>query len=290
MKTPVKLLVGLHLEKESEASLDMASALAIRLDAEILLCHVLEHVPHEHGTDYVEKHDLIHFVDVHLARRCEALRAQGIAASPVPTRFGNPRKLLLKQAAENATALVIGAGRKTMLQRVIGASAEKLVRSARLPVFLRHPNDEDDGFHSLLCAVDFSPESERVLANAVSLARQLQAELHVLHVEQHLIIFPDIPDLPSYEVRMPSPDMVGEERLDAFIARVDTEGVSITPHLAMGTPAVEILRTVQDLKPGLLVVGKHGHGGFIDRLVGSVTTHILRSVPCSMLVVGEEDL
>jgi nucleotide-binding universal stress UspA family protein len=291
MKTPVKLLVGLHLDATTEAGLDLATALAPRLDAEIMLGHVLQHVPYELGSDYIPKRDLEHYVNLHLSKRCEALKKQGLNATPVPVCFGPPHKTLLEYAAaDGATALVIGAEKKTLRKHVLGATAERLVQRSPLPVFLRHPKDPEDALGSLLCAIDFSDHSRQVLANAVDLARCLKAQLHVLHVEQHLIVFEDLADLPSYQVHMSAPGTSAAAQLDAFIAGVNTAGVTVTLHIAFGSPEKEIVDTVKALKPGMLVIGRHGHGGFVEQLVGSVTTRILRSLPCSMLVIGDEDL
>jgi nucleotide-binding universal stress UspA family protein len=287
MKTPIRLLVGLDLETIEEASLDFAKSLASRLDGEILLSHAVEHAPHDKG----EEQDVRHNVDVHLAQRRDALRAEGLKAAALPAHVGRPHKVLREHAEDSdANAIVIGAGDCSMLERLfIGATAEKLVRTSQCPVFLRHPNDALDTDASILCALDCSNHSERVLANAVNLARLLNAELHILHVEQHLVLYPDIPDIPAYKV-LPISHLEAAPMLDSFIARVDTSGVKVTPQIAIGPPASEIVATAKKLQPQLLVLGRHGHGGFIERLVGSVTMSILRTVPCSMLVIGDKDL
>ena len=162
------------------------------------------------------------------------------------------------------------------------------MRVSRRPVFLRHPEDRDD-FSSILCAVDFSDHSEHTLANALVLARKLGSKLHVLHVEPQAILYPGL-NMPVYEACLPPSLETVQEQFDRFLEDFDTSGVALEQHLATGTASSEILTKAMELKPGLLVLGKHGHGGFLDRLIGSVATQILRDLPCSLLVISDQDL
>ncbi|MFT5129625.1 MAG: nucleotide-binding universal stress UspA family protein [Rhodothermales bacterium] len=290
MHAPAKLLVGLDFGPTTEATLETASLLASRLDGELLLSHAIEYVPRSYGVDFAEEKEVLRHVNESLTQRCEALRSTGITAEAMPARFGSALTLLLEDMEDTgATALVLGVGEQGLIKRLfLGTNAEKLVRTSPWPVFLRHPADAEEDFRSLLCAVDFSDHAKRTLANAADFAREFGSELHVLHVEQPPVVYPGT-QVPLYVHPPPSTTDL-QAQLDAFIAEVDTRGIPVTTHLTTGKPGEEIIRRVVELKPGLLVLGKHGQGGVIDRLIGGVATHILRNLPCSLLVIGERDL
>jgi len=44
---------------------------------------------------------------------------------------------------------------------------------------------------------------------------------------------------------------------------------------------------VERSQPDLLVMGKHGRSGVEQLLIGSVTSHLVRSAPCDVLIVPE---
>ena len=68
--------------------------------------------------------------------------------------------------------------------------------------------------------------------------------------------------LDHVEILLDGGDITDAERAN-FIARVDTSGVKVTPQIAIGPPASEIIAAAKKLQPQLLVLGRHGHGGFI---------------------------
>jgi universal stress protein E len=292
MSNPQKILVGLDFGATSDATLETAVTLSRRMGCSLLLNHAVEYVPHCYGTEFSKENEVLEHVNDHLLACSETARKRGAEATAMPATIGRPQKLLLEAAAEaDVDAIIIGASNRSALERLlVGATAEKVVRSSQWPVILRHPDDFNNDFESLLVAVDFSDHAERTLANAVGLARALGAVLHVVHVEQEAIVYPGMPHIPVYEVYLPQIGIDAAEQLAQFVGRVDTTGVVVQQHLRTGTPAAEIVAAAMELEPGLLVVGKHGHGGFIDRLLGGVATHILRNVPCSLLVIGERDL
>ena len=289
MKTPAKLLVGVDFSETIDPTLESAKRLASSLDARIVLSHAVEYVPRSHDSECAEKRALFRLVNKNLTKRCEKLRDAGFAVGRTLARAGRPVSILLEDAEqEEATAIVVGVSNRSVVDRLFaGSTAEKLVRLSPWPVYLRHPDDSSE-IESIFCAVDFSAHAQRTLKNAVDLARALGAELHVLHVDRPPWDYPGT----SFSICVdPRPtDKTPREELDAFVAAINTNGVKVTTHVAKGRPEEGIEESVKALRPGLLVLGKHGHGGIIDRVIGGVATHILRRVPCSLLVIGDRDL
>jgi universal stress protein E len=287
------LLVGLDFKSTIDATLDMAIALSSRLGCDLLLCHAIEdYVPTGYETDFEEEKELLRRANIQLAQREEALRGRGARGRALDARIGPPHKVLLQLAdVEDVDAILIGVSDRSSLERLfLGSSAEKVTRSSRRPVFLRHPQDAELGFSSIMCAVDYSEHATHTLRNAVALARSMDAVLHVLHV-QAAPVYAAYADLPVVATPAPSvADPEAKKALEAFIDKVDTTGVRVEPYLRVGPPCTEILAGVREMKPGFLVMGKHQHSRVMDFLLGSVATDILRDVPSSMLVIGKQDL
>lgn len=57
-------------------------------------------------------------------------------------------------------------------------------------------------------------------------------------------------------------------------------------HVVAGTPADVILETAEQVDATLLVLGRRGHSGFAERLLGSTTDRVLRRATVPVLTVG----
>ena len=88
----------------------------------------------------------------------------------------------------NIDLLVIGTrGRTGLGKLLLGSVAEEIFRTATCPVLTVGPHSDSSRgargeFREILYATDFSPESQRGAAYAVSLAQEFQARLILLHV------------------------------------------------------------------------------------------------------------
>ena len=61
----------------------------------------------------------------------------------------------------------------------------------------------------------------------------------------------------------------------------------VKPLVRTGNPAEEIIRTAEELKSELIIVGSHGWTGIQEFLLGSVSHKVLQHAPCSVLVVKQ---
>lgn len=140
-------------------------------------------------------------------------------------------------------------------------------------------------FRKILSPVDFSETSLHALDYASALAKQLGAELHLLHTYQ----------LPVYALPdgalMASPEYVNElsaklqRELDKLVEARQEEGLSLHGHLSEGVPHAEICRQAKELGADLVVMGTHGRSGLGHLLLGSVTEKVVRSSEVPVLTV-----
>jgi nucleotide-binding universal stress UspA family protein len=107
----------------------------------------------------------------------------------------------------------------------------------------------------ILYPVDFSEHCAKVGREVFFMARQLGAEVNVLHVAND----------ESSELRT---------RLDAFIEDLPDD-VSVTSSIRPGTPARVILETAQALGVDFIAMPTRGLSGWKSMLFGSVTERVL---------------
>lgn len=138
----------------------------------------------------------------------------------------------------------------------------------------------------VLCPTDFSPFSERALLHAALLARWLGEPVRLLWVQHGsqapLDGFPpyttSIRDVPDWRERLLA-------RLESFGEPARRAGVGVEVEVAEGEPVRTILERAAALPASVVALGTHGHGGFEQLFLGSVTEKVLRKAACPVLAV-----
>jgi nucleotide-binding universal stress UspA family protein len=131
---------------------------------------------------------------------------------------------------------------------------------------------------TILFPTDFSPASEAALDYAISLARDANAKLLLLHIAEPLPVYGDVP---YYGV--PEPDKAElERRLHAV--SVDTR-LRVERRLVAGYPAEQILAEAAKDAVDMIVMGTHGRTGLTRLLMGSVAERVVRGATCPVLAV-----
>lgn len=75
------------------------------------------------------------------------------------------------------------------------------------------------------------------------------------------------------------------KRLDEYAASLVAEGYNAKAIWTLGTVQSAIEEAINDHVPDMIVIGRTGTGGFLDKLIGSSATHIALNSPCPVLVV-----
>jgi nucleotide-binding universal stress UspA family protein len=139
-------------------------------------------------------------------------------------------------------------------------------------------------FKKILCATDFSEQSNRTIPYGVAIAREFEARLYVCHVI-------DLSVLTLYgEFQIDPAGQQGriQDEAEAQLARMPgLEGVSWEPLIGMGQPAAEIARIVDEKEVDLVVASTRGHSGLKRLILGSVTQRLMRILPCPLLAVQD---
>ncbi|MGE5346595.1 MAG: universal stress protein [Acidithiobacillales bacterium] len=139
----------------------------------------------------------------------------------------------------------------------------------------------------VLCPTDFSPFSESSLRYAVLLAKWLGADLTCL-----LVLADPLGPIRGYPPRWigadPTEKQKQRERLELFAAPAKAAGLIARTVIAEGEVPESILSEARQLPGSLIVLGTHGHGGFENLVLGSVTEKVLRKAPCPVMTIPRE--
>lgn len=139
---------------------------------------------------------------------------------------------------------------------------------------------------SVLAAVDFSPGSRRALSEAVRICKTFDRRLHVIHVIEGRVV-DNLADLLQKSAAEARRDALAKAR-DALarLVRAEDAPPDTQLHLTVGAPVPEILACVEDLEPGLLVLGERGLSR--SRIgAGSLSASDPDAVPTRVLLVNE---
>jgi nucleotide-binding universal stress UspA family protein len=144
---------------------------------------------------------------------------------------------------------------------------------------------------TILTLVDFSEATDEVVKTAADFARALGTKLILIHVAA-----PDA-DYEGSDLRHDiSRTGVAREMqryhqaLHGIETELKTAGIDATSLLVRsdsvrGNPVRKIIQEMGRIKPGLVVVGSHGHGPVHDVLLGSVSSAVLHQATSPVLVV-----
>ncbi len=142
----------------------------------------------------------------------------------------------------------------------------------------------------VMCAVDFSENSEYALRYAVRFAQAFDAELKLLHVVE-------LPFLPSYsltgvpDLSIPTDEIEAgaRQKMEELVAKWRPQYPKLEGAVRTGTAFVEIIAYAREQESDLIVVGTHGRTGLRHMLIGSVAEKIVRKAPCPVLSVKHPD-
>jgi len=136
-------------------------------------------------------------------------------------------------------------------------------------------------YDRILLPTDGSDASDRAVEQAVGLAREMGAELHVLFVVEDIPYAPEMMD-DTVEEELQG---IGEEAIAAIEARADEAGVDVVSAIRKGAPHSAILEYADGEGVDAIVMGTHGRSGLDRYLLGSVTERVVRTADVPVLTV-----
>jgi len=216
---------------------------------------------------------------------------------PRSSIVGRKRAVEIARQAEllRADLLVLGTHGRSGFQRLfLGSVTEKLLRTTSIPVMTIPPpvrKPESVRYKTILCPVDFSDESMRALDYALSLAKEADARIVLLHVVEGFTDTPYANELSNLSVREYYEQIEADAAKQLAAAVPDEARTWARPveRVIKGRAYREILKMAQDERVELIVMGVRGRGAVDRFILGSNTDHVIRGAACPVLTLHRTD-
>jgi nucleotide-binding universal stress UspA family protein len=140
----------------------------------------------------------------------------------------------------------------------------------------------------ILVPTDFSSYADKALQEGLFLAKQFNAQLHLVHVVQ------DIQQCASDYCLEPSlVEKFRKSSIESSQQKLKSErekypeakGVQVTTSVRVGRPDEEILKEEKEKNIDLIVIATHGRTGLLGFLMGSVADRVSHGAKCEVMLV-----
>jgi nucleotide-binding universal stress UspA family protein len=264
----------------------IAFSIAKKFNSKVTVVHVVSHefMHPELKAQYQLPHSILHKIDdaylqagKQIVRNAEEMfREAGIPVDARLVTHEDPAEYVLELVKdEKFDLVVIGNRAEHQSERYsLGSVTEKVARHADCPVLIVKKKPK---LTKILTAVDGSEHADKALEYAVQLARNYNASLALVHVEEDRLIRiggPQVVDCVG---------TVGECILKDASTKV--QGVKFDSVLEYGSPADVIIKLAKKADVDIIVVGSRGLSSVRRYLLGSVSDDISMHSRSSVLIV-----
>ena len=144
-------------------------------------------------------------------------------------------------------------------------------------------------YKRILVVVRMIQTCRKAVQYGVSLARKYNAELYVIHSVHDTVGLKGW-GLGTRELTLEYERGLADSKrkLAAIIEDEKTQGMPIKEIVQEGEPTAEILKTIEKEKIDLLVMLAHEEGRFEHFLFGRSNEQLIRTMPCSIMLVKKE--
>jgi nucleotide-binding universal stress UspA family protein len=160
-------------------------------------------------------------------------------------------------------------------------------------------------FERVLVALDHSAASSAIFQEALALAQAIDAQMMLLHVLSPFDeAFPN-PVFPGADSTYPTIhteaiqhylqewetyEREGLEMLQRYANQASAVGVAVDFTHQTGNPGRVICQMARHWSADLILVGRRGHTGLSELLLGSVSNYVVHHAPCSVLTIQGQHL
>jgi manganese transport protein len=167
-------------------------------------------------------------------------------------------------------------------------TAEPLVsrwtrRFGRAPVSLPQPADATGAalvYRRILVPLDHTDLDRLAVSHAAAMAKLHGARLFLLHVEEGVTSQIYGPEASTAEVE------AGSHYLDEIAESLRRQDIAVeTAVFHSVSPRREIVRYAREIRPDLVIMGAHGHGGLKDLIFGNTINPVRHNLDVPILIV-----
>lgn len=292
------LLVPLDGSPLAEAAIPVAVELSRKLNADVTLLHVIEkNAPQEiHGQRHLtQEDDARNYLDSLAAEKFQP--GTNVRTHVHTDEVSRVAASIVQHSGEFAPDLIIlsAHGEGGIRDFVMGSIPQQVIASGEVPVLLLQPQEGDStptgSFKQLLSALDGKADHDASLQVAAELAKAIDARLHLVRV---------VPTMSTLNVENAATgtllpvttrailDLAEEEAvryLEEKIASLKILGLTPTAEVRRGDPAQEVVKSAENQKADMIILGTHGKKGMDALWAGSVAPLIVARTRLPILLV-----
>jgi nucleotide-binding universal stress UspA family protein len=219
------------------------------------------------------------------------------ALASVSVREGSVVPEILHTARNlRADLIVMGThGRSGFEHWLLGSVAENVLRHAPCPVLTvpscaaELSDSSSVAFKTILCAIDFSPDSQRALEFALALAHAAAGRLVLVHALEQFSSM-ESPITTHYNVSefRRALEREAKQRLEGLVTAEARGLCESTVVVAHGRASREVLRVAAAYEADVIVLGVHGRNAIDLAVFGSTTQHVLHRAETPVLTVPRD--
>ena len=196
-----------------------------------------------------------------------------------------------------------GLGRQAYSQ--LGGVVGRALREIEKDVLVVRDGNALHGGRFLVC-VDGSSYAYKAMRSALELARTFGASLYVcsaFDVEYHHVVFGNIKDVLSVQAskvfKFEEQEELHNNIIDKGLLKLcqanlkraevmaqEFPEVPLKTQILVGKPFQVVMQWAEEIKPSLLVIGRHGAHRIDGTELGSQAENLVRQAPCNILLVG----
>ena len=136
-------------------------------------------------------------------------------------------------------------------------------------------------YRSILVAVENSPADRTILTHVRELASLTGAELLLVHVADGWAAR----NFDQLKLRESEEMKADRAYLERLAAELTAASLKVTTELAMGDPATELIRLVEERKVDLIAMSTHGHRFLNDLIRGTTVSKVRHMVRIPVLLL-----
>jgi manganese transport protein len=155
-------------------------------------------------------------------------------------------------------------------------------RFGRIPITLPETAAETavPVYQRILVPLDHTDLDRKAVAHAAAMAHMYEATLYLVHVEEGVTSQVYGPEASTAEVE------AGEKYLERIAESLRAQSVKVeTAVFHSADPRKEIVRYARRVRPDLLIMGAHGHGGLKDLIFGNTINPVRHDLNVPLLIV-----
>jgi nucleotide-binding universal stress UspA family protein len=264
-----KLLLSADGSKYSEGAVKEAINLAKTCSSKLFAISVIEINPEFE----VLAPGLVEKTEKETRQYMESVKSkaskEGVDCEIIIHEGEEPYKYIVDGASKNKVEMIImGRRGRTGLKRLMmGSVTAKVIGHAPCKVLVV-PKDAKLVLEKILVATDGSKYSEAASREAISIAKRSGGTLIALSIAKKN------ENLPA-----------AKKSVDVVRKIAEKEGIKVETLTPKGEPYETIIKTAEQKKAGLIVVGSHGRTGIEKLLMGSVTERVIGHAERPVLVI-----